>query len=323
MTEVSQEAPEAPENTGSTFTAGPARRRLWPRWPRLVFAVDRQALAVTEEATPAARRPASPRPHPTQSAGVAGDRRIRRSSIATILIVAVVGTAISSWHAFELVHAGGEPVPVALGYPLLIDGVIFMASMNVLQAARRGRAAAGGRPVLAWVALILGALVTLAVNVAYGWDRGLLSQLLSAIPPLAVICSYELLMKQIRQAADEGSQAPELPVASHPQPIRNEVAEPPATPAPVARTLAEAVLAARADGESIRGVARAFDIPRSKVESIIRQAEGDDEDPAETTGELDTVDVIRALRELEPPATVNGSGRPGATLQRSGLGGDV
>ena len=317
MTEVSQEAPEAPENTGSTITAGRARRRrLWPRWPRLVFAVDRQAPAVPAEEVPSAPRAATPQPTPTRSAGLAGDRRIRRSSIATIVIVAVVGTAISSWHAYELVRAGGEPVLVAIGYPTLIDGVIFMSSMNILQAARCGLRA----PALAWVALIFGALVTLAVNVAHGWQGGLLSRLLSAIPPLAVIGSYELLMKQIRMIAANVVRAGAEPVASHLGPAAEAMAEIPATPAPVVRTLAEAVLAARAEGESIRGLARAFETTRSRVEAIIRQAEGDDEEVAEVPARTVEDEVLEQLLEDQSQPPVNGSAFPGSALVRSGLG---
>ncbi|MEV7006868.1 DUF2637 domain-containing protein [Streptosporangium sp. NPDC051022] len=221
-------------------------------------------------------------PPRTTSSRAAGDRHIRGWSIATIVMVAVVGTAISSWHAFELVRGSGEPWLVAAGYPLLIDGVIFMASMVILMCSRRRLPA----PWLAWVALFAGALVTLAVNVAHGWNGGILSRLVSAIPPLAVLGSYELLMRQIRMAALLNTPAPEavtetvdeVPV-SHPEPAVEEVAEPAAAPAPIARTLEAAILAARAEGESIRGLARAFDIPRSRVESILKEAARDGDGP--------------------------------------------
>lgn len=325
MTQVHPIDARAPENARSTELAIPeqtARRRRWwrPRWPDLAVKTIPQPVAPTPVKASDAPPPATPQPRVGQ---VAGDRRIRRSSVITILLVAFVGTAISSWHAFELVRAAGEPFLVALGYPLLIDGVIFMASMNILQAARRGRLTAGGRPVLAWVALIFGALVTLAVNVAHGWSGGLLSQLVSAIPPLAVIVSYELLMKQIRLAAAEASITTDVAADNAPQPPREEVAEPPATPAPPARTLAEAILAARAQGGSIRGIAKAFETTRSRVEAIIRQAEGDDEEAAEEATDTDVDELIEQLRGERPQPAVNGSPVPDARVARSGLGGGV
>ncbi|MFI9558902.1 DUF2637 domain-containing protein [Nonomuraea endophytica] len=336
MQEVQERTPDAPENTGSKIPelptelaadelgganpASPAgRRRWWQKRPALVIRADRRE-PVRPAATTSAQPPAaSPAPSSATLASPAGDRRIRTASIATILIVAIVGTAISSWHAYELVRSGGEPAPVALGYPFLIDGVIFMASMVVLMYSRRGQRA----PLLAWVALILGALITLAVNVAQAWDGGALSRLVSAIPPLAVIGSYELLMKQIRLAAADAVKASAEEPASHPQPPAEEVAEIPPTPAPVARTLAEAVLALRATGEPIRAVARAFDIPRSRVEAIIRQAEDGGHEAAYEPADAEVDELIERLRDDQPPPPVNGTAVTGATVARSGLGGGV
>jgi hypothetical protein len=318
MQEVQQTGTIPPPNTGSAPLPA-ARRRWWQRRPALVIRTGTQASAKPEPATSPPPPAASLAPSSATMASPAGDRRIRIASIATIVIVAVVGTAISSWHAYELVRAGGEPVPVAAGYPFLIDGVIFMASMVVLMYSRRGQRA----PLLAWLALIFGALVTLAVNVAQAWDGGLLSRLVSAIPPLAVIGSYELLMKQIRLAAADARQAVAELVASHPQPPVEEVAEIPAAPAPPAQTLAEAVLAARVRGGSIRGIAKAFETTRSRVEAIIRQAEGDDEEAADDVAEADIDEVIEQLRAESGQPPVNGAAVSGSTLIRSGLGGDV
>lgn len=224
----------------------------------------------------------SDRPAPGKTATVppASGRGIRWSSIIATVFVAIVGTAISSWHAFELVHGSGEPVLVALGYPALIDGVIFMASMVILMSSRRGHPA----PLLAWVALGFGALVTLAVNVAHGWDGGLLSRLVSAIPPLAVIGSYELLMRQVRMTAAQLLAVEEEGEGSHPEPPREEAA---AALAKVPATLVEAVRLAYDEGASVRGLARDFEITRSRVNAILRQAgQGDDEAADETSGEM-------------------------------------
>ncbi|MBO3751507.1 DUF2637 domain-containing protein [Streptosporangiaceae bacterium NEAU-GS5] len=199
--------------------------------------------------------------------------------MSTIVIVAIVGTAISSWHAYELIHGAGEPPMVAAGYPALIDGVIFMASMVMLWCSRRRVRP----PLLAWLALAFGALVTLAVNVAHGWQAGNLSALVSAIPPLAVIGSYELLMRLLRMAAADTSRAADSSDAGHPDADRPEMAEDSAAAPPPPLTLADAVLAAYPEHGSVRATARAFGVPRSRVEKILRDDGQTITEPADET----------------------------------------
>ena len=71
------------------------------------------------------------------------DRAIRYSTIAAVSVVALVAAFVSYWHALQVVRAHGESGALALAYPLTIDGLIYCASMVLLNAARQGTRAAG------------------------------------------------------------------------------------------------------------------------------------------------------------------------------------
>ncbi len=126
-----------------------------------------------------------------------GDKAIRRSTIAAVTIVAMVAGFVSYRHALQVVRAHGESGLLAAAYPLTIDGLIYAASMVLLNAARRGIP----RPALAYAALTLGIAATLAANVAAGLHYGLIGAIVAAWPAPALVISYELLMLVIRSAA--------------------------------------------------------------------------------------------------------------------------
>lgn len=125
------------------------------------------------------------------------DKAIRWSTVAAVAIVAAVAAFVSYRHALQVVRLHGEGWPVAQLYPLTIDGLIYAASMVLLDSARR-RATP---PVLAYVALGLGIAATLAANVAAGLAYGVLGAIVAAWPAPALVISYELLMYVIRSAA--------------------------------------------------------------------------------------------------------------------------
>src|SRR5258708_10557082 len=88
---------------------------------------------------------------------------------------------------------------VARLYPGTIDGLIYSASMVLLDAARRKVPAP---PLARWL-LAAGIGATLAANVAAGAAYGLLGAVVAAWPALALVGSYELLMLIIRGSARE------------------------------------------------------------------------------------------------------------------------
>ncbi|MEU3168944.1 DUF2637 domain-containing protein [Streptosporangium sp. NPDC006930] len=173
----------------------PPRRRLWKRLtPRLPRRRPQPAPVVKTSASTGT--PAS------------GERIILGVAVAVLLLVAAAAAYVSYHHFYALAIALGERHDMAILYPAMSDGVIVMASLVILYCSRRGLPV----PVLAKAALALGGLVTLASNVAHGWDGGTGSRLLSALAPVAFIGAYELLMWLVRNARPAADTAVPEPV---------------------------------------------------------------------------------------------------------------
>jgi hypothetical protein len=146
------------------------------------------------------------------------ERAMRWSTIAAVTAVAAVAGWVSYEHALAVVRAHGEAGAVAQVYPVTVDGLIYSASMVLLDAARR-RATA---PALARWLLAAGIGATLAANVAAGLHFGPVGAVVAAWPALALVGSYELLMLIIRSGARHAPEsrsaaaelAPEIAAAS-------------------------------------------------------------------------------------------------------------
>jgi hypothetical protein len=124
----------------------------------------------------------------------AAERAIRWSTIAAVAAVAVVAGWVSYLHAYEVVSAHGESGLVGRLYPGTVDGLIYAASMVLLDAARRAVPA----PILARWLLAAGIGATLFANVLAGAAYGPLGAAVAAWPALALVGAYELLMLIIR-----------------------------------------------------------------------------------------------------------------------------
>jgi hypothetical protein len=92
------------------------------------------------------------------------DRLIRiTTALAVVAVaVAVVAAVIYYQHAFELVRSHGESGMTARLLPFTVDGLIWAASMVVLDASRRGQPV----PRLAAWSLGAGILATVGANLA-------------------------------------------------------------------------------------------------------------------------------------------------------------
>jgi hypothetical protein len=128
---------------------------------------------------------------------VSAGRAIRWSTVLAVAAVAAVAGWVSYEHALAVVRAHGEAGAVAQVYPVTVDGLIYSASMVLLDAARRGAAAPG----LARWLLGAGIGATLAANVAAGLHYGPVGAVVAAWPAAALVGSYELLMLIIRSSA--------------------------------------------------------------------------------------------------------------------------
>jgi len=95
---------------------------------------------------------------------------------------------VSYDHALAVVREHGESGLVARVYPGTIDGLIYSASMVLLDAARRK---VPPPPLARWL-LAAGIGATLAANIAAGVASGLLGAMVAAWPALALVGLYEL-----------------------------------------------------------------------------------------------------------------------------------
>lgn len=125
-----------------------------------------------------------------------GDRAIRASTAAVVVGIGAIAAYVSYRHALDVARAHGEPGSTGRLVPLTIDGLVYVASMVLLDAARR-RAPV---PFLARPALALGIGATVAVNVLHGIAHGLVGAVIAAWPAVTLVVTVELLMGMIRAA---------------------------------------------------------------------------------------------------------------------------
>ena len=135
------------------------------------------------------------------------DNAIKWSSVGAVGLLAAVAGWISYTHALDVVRLYRVPQPIDYAYPATVDGLIYVASMVLLDIARR-RAGRSYAFWLAWGVLGLGVLVTGAVNAWAGLPYGPWGAVIYAWPAVALVLSYELLMLLIRNAAQEPASAP-------------------------------------------------------------------------------------------------------------------
>jgi hypothetical protein len=193
------------------------------------------------------------------------DRLIKITTALAVVAVAVVAAIISYQHAYELVRSHGEAGMTARLLPFTVDGLIWGASMVVLDASRRNQSV----PRLAAWSLGAGIMATVGANLAHGVGHGPVGAVVSAWPALALVGSFELLMMLIRSGRDTPTGEAERRPQYHAAPPRAQDVPSELTAAP---TLEQAVLARHDAGHSQRAIARELDIDRRKVKRILDQA---------------------------------------------------
>jgi hypothetical protein len=182
------------------------------------------------------------------------DNLIKWSTVLAVAAVAIVAGWVSYVHALDVVTAHGEHGALAHLYPGTIDGLIYSASMVMLDAARRDVKA----PKLAYWLLGAGITVTLSANILAGVAYGPLGAVVAAWPALALVGSYELLMVMIRRAR------------TVPEAVADAVSIP--APEAVARTVSAGVSGPVADAAA-HGVPDAAVTPqaRSAARTVVRK----------------------------------------------------
>ena len=193
------------------------------------------------------------------------DRLIKITTAVAVAAVAAVAAVISYRHAYELVRSHGESGLTARLVPFTVDGLIWAASMLILDASRHRRPA----PPLAWWCLGAGITATVGANLAHGLGHGPIGALVSAWPALALVGAFELLMLLIR--VERGTTRMDNWAAWQGQtaPPAGQDAPPGLADRP---TLEQTVRAWHHAGRSQRAIARELNIDRRKVRRIIDQA---------------------------------------------------
>jgi hypothetical protein len=182
------------------------------------------------------------------------DRLIRLTTALAVVAVASVAAIISYQHAYELVRTHGESGITARLLPFTVDGLIWAASMVVLDASRRNQRV----PRLALWSLAAGIVATVGANLAHGLGHGPVGALVSAWPALALVGSFELLMLLVRNARSVDSTMPsedEVPTTTSEEPKLDEM-----------------VRAMYQEGASQRAIARQLDVDRRKVKRVLGES---------------------------------------------------
>ncbi len=115
------------------------------------------------------------------------------ATVAAVTLVAAVAAFVSYRHMRGVAIEHGEDSMTAAVLPLSVDGLIVAASMSMWADRRAGRR----RSQLSYALLTMGACASLTANVLHA-DPNLTARAIAAWPPLALLGSYELLMRQIR-----------------------------------------------------------------------------------------------------------------------------
>jgi Protein of unknown function (DUF2637) len=125
------------------------------------------------------------------------DRWIRLTTIGCVGLLALIAGTVSYLHMHLLVELHGQPGWVAVLTPLSVDGMIVAASTTLLADSRSARR--GG--LMPWALLVIGSLASLAANVSVS-EPTATGRVIAAWPSFALIAAYELLMRQVRNAAE-------------------------------------------------------------------------------------------------------------------------
>jgi hypothetical protein len=193
------------------------------------------------------------------------DHLIRVTTALAVVAVACVAAIISYQHAYELVSSHGERGLTARMLPFTVDGLIWAASMVVLDAGRRGLRV----PPLAGWSLGVGIVATVGANLAHGLGHGPIGALVSAWPAVALIGSFELLMMLVRSTRSASVDQVPAVVVPEPVPIVEQDVPPAVLDVP---TLERSVRDLHGAGHSQRAIARDLNVDRRKVKRIIQQA---------------------------------------------------
>ena len=115
------------------------------------------------------------------------DKAIRHLTTAAVLLVAAIAAVVSYQHLYHLAVTHGETRMDSALIPLSIDGTVVTASLLMLRAARLGLPT----PWLARCMLAVAVIMTVAANVAFGWQYAIWGILIAGWPAAAFLMNAE------------------------------------------------------------------------------------------------------------------------------------
>lgn len=122
----------------------------------------------------------------------AGLGKLENCATAGVVLLAV-GSFVLSYDALhQLAVANRVPRPLAWIWPLIVDGFIVTASLAVLHAVLAVRSAT-----YPWLLVLAFSTTSVVFNVLHA-PPTVVARLVAAIPPLTLVLSFELLMRQLR-----------------------------------------------------------------------------------------------------------------------------
>jgi hypothetical protein len=137
-------------------------------------------------------------------------RALNRGTTCGVIALAVAGFAMSYDALHSLAVEQGVPATLAWMWPLVVDGFIIVASLSVVRAVADRRHAA-----YPWLLVLAFSSISVTFNVVHAAPT-VVARFVAAIPPTALVLSFELLMRQLRQQVSSNP-VPQLP-GTGPQP---------------------------------------------------------------------------------------------------------
>ena len=138
------------------------------------------------------------RPEPPARVRIGGDKLRRGSMWVLASGVAAIAAIVSYSHIYDLGRAhGGTGVPARL-LPLSVDMLILVGELMLLhEADGKGR-----RFILGWVLIWSGILATLAANVTYGYQFGLVGAVIWGWPAYSFILAAGGMVAVVKRTAN-------------------------------------------------------------------------------------------------------------------------
>ena len=129
--------------------------------------------------------------------------RIQALSTAGVTGLATGAFLLSYDALHQLARTSHVPAVLAWLWPLIVDGFILVASLAVLDAVHTGR-----RAIYPWLLVLGFSALSVTFNVLHA-PHNVVAQLVAAIPPLALVLSFELLMRQIHHRLQQTAGTPQ------------------------------------------------------------------------------------------------------------------